>query len=327
MENAKLLITFACPPEIRKIIEDLVGNRLTPLYFTDLKESDIDQAAHADYVLALNLHQEIPETILEKAQWSFLQMVTAGVDHLHFSKLPNHFMVAGNSGAYAEPMAEHVLAMALALAKNLLLHHEKIKQGEFDQYGLNDTLRGKIFGIFGFGGIGKASARLMRCLSMKIYAVNRSGQSDEPVDWLGTTAELPFLLQNADVLLIAAPLSKSTYGAMGKKELDLMKENAMLINVARGEIVDEQALYEHLLGHPHFKAGIDAWWVEPFRHGRFEMHYPFLSLPNVLGSPHNSGRVAGVFPKAVQMAVNNLLAYLEKRPVKGMIDRNEYIYT
>jgi len=71
MENAKLLITFACPPEIRKIIEDLVGNRLTPLYFTDLKESDIDQAAHADYVLALNLHQEIPETILEKAQWSF----------------------------------------------------------------------------------------------------------------------------------------------------------------------------------------------------------------------------------------------------------------
>lgn len=325
MGKAKLIVTFDCPVEIREIIKGVVQEKLDVFYFADLKENEKTLAQSADYALALNLHQEIPLSILNKAQWSFLQMVTAGVDHIDFHQLPEHILVAGNSGAYAEPMAEHVLAMALALVKNLLPNHEKLKKGDFDTTGLNDTLRDKTLAIFGFGGIGQATARLMRPFAMKIHAINRSGKTSEPVDWLGKPSDLPILLQNADVLLISSPLSKSTYGIIGEKELALMKENAILINVARGEIIDEKALYEHLLNCPRFRTAIDAWWVEPFRHGRFETQYPFLSLPNVLGSPHNSGRVAGVFPKAVQMAATNLLAYFEKNPIKGRIDRSEYL--
>jgi phosphoglycerate dehydrogenase-like enzyme len=158
--------------------------------------------------------------------------------------------------------------MALAAAKRLLVEHQNLSRGQFNQFTPNRVLAGKVCGCFGFGGYGVATARLMRCLGMRIHAINRRGAADEPVDWIGPSDRLHALMAASDVLVISAPLNRATQGVIGER-VSLMKDDAILINLARGEIIDEAALYEHLKAKPQFTACIDAWWIEPVRHGEF----------------------------------------------------------
>jgi phosphoglycerate dehydrogenase-like enzyme len=125
------------------------------------------------------------------------------------------------------------------------------------------------------------------------------------VDWIGAPERLNELLEVSDVLLISAPLTHATNGLIGTAELRRMKDDAILVNVARGEIVQERPLYDHLVKNPRFIACIDAWWIEPVRHGEFRMDQPFLDLPNVIASPHNSAQGTGAHDISLRRAVEN----------------------
>ncbi|MBV9825279.1 MAG: hydroxyacid dehydrogenase [Alphaproteobacteria bacterium] len=290
MSVGPLVITYKLTERSRAIVAEELRGAAQVIYLPDLPpEQRADALRRAGAVLANDTGQELrpgESALLGRAR--LLQFTAAGIDWVPTRDLPPELPVAGNKGASAEPMAEHVVAMALAAAKRLFIEHDKLKQGEFNQRGPNRMLRGGVCGILGFGAVGVATARLLRPFGMKIHAVNRRGASDEPTDWIGTTEQLDELLRASDVLVISTALTTATEGLIGARELGLMKEDAALINVARGEIVDEAALYAHLTAHPRFFACIDAWWVEPVRHQRFEMSHPFLDLPNVIGSPHNS---------------------------------------
>jgi phosphoglycerate dehydrogenase-like enzyme len=241
-----------------------------------------------------------------------------------FRAIPDRMQLAGNVGAYAEPIAEHVMAMTLALARRLPQRHAALAAGQFNQSEQLITLNGAVCAILGFGGIGIATARLMRAFGARIHAVNSRGKTDEPVEFAGTLADLDQVLAAADVAVISLPLTKDTRGLIGARELRLMKPTAILVNVARGAIIDERALYEHLLTNPQFCAGIDAWWHEPGAGSDFRTDFPFFDLPNLLGSPHNSGIVPGVLFTAAERAAENVRRYLRGEPVTGIMRREDY---
>lgn len=279
--------------------------------------------AESDVLFCWNFAREIRPGERRTLPARFVQLVSAGADHLPFDELPRRATVASNVGAYAEPMAEHVLAMTLALLKRLPENHAALVSGVWNQ-NLTRWLSGSVCGILGFGGIGKATARRFRALGAHIYAVNTSGRTDEPVDFVGTLDALDRVLESSDVVVVSLPLTRRTLGLIGAAQLGRMKPDAVLVNVGRGPIVDETALYEHLRSHPEFSAGIDTWWGEPFHARQFHVDHPFLDLPNVLGSPHNSALVPGIVEQAMALAAANIRRFLDGEPVTGVVRPEDY---
>jgi phosphoglycerate dehydrogenase-like enzyme len=306
---------------------ELLGGDAELVYTYALDDAERRRALRrADALIAWDLAAEVPAGALrDAAGLRFVQLLSAGVDAVDFRAVPDRLAVASNAGAYAGPMAEHVLAMALSLAKRLPQRHAALAAGRFDKWAPTQVLDGAVCAILGFGGTGSSIARLMTAFGARIHAINRSGQTSEPVEFVGTLADLDRVLAAADVLVISLPLTRVTRGLLGGRELALMKPTAILVNVARGPIIDQAALYQHLREHPQFSAGIDTWWHEPAAGEPFTTEYPFFDLPNLLGSPHNSSIVPGTMLSAARVAAENVRRYLRGEAVAGLVRRADYV--
>lgn len=315
-----VVVTFGPAEPVAEVVGDVADVRSLRGLEADARRQVLRDA---DALLCWNWGRELSAEEKAEARPRFVQLVSAGADHFPFEEMPAGAVLASNVGAYAEPMAEHVLAMALALLKQLPQRHRALAEGRWDQ-SLTRRVSGSVCGILGFGGIGKATARRMRALGAAVHAVNTTGRTEEPVEFAGTLEDLDTVLEASDVLVVSLPLTRRTEGLLGARELERMKPDAVLVNVARGSVVDQGALYHHLAAHPEFSAAIDAWWTEPLHAGEFSVDFPFFDLPNVLGSPHNSGLVPGILEEAIARAAANVGRFLSGEPVTGIVDPEEY---
>ena len=220
LNRPPLVVAFELSERRKAIVVDALASASSIVYLTEL-----DGAARAEglrktgVLLTFNTSKELragEAALLGGAR--LIQFMIGGVDFIPLGELPQGVPVATNGGAYAESMAEHVLAMVLAAAKRLILEHENLKLGQFNQFTRNRMLVGGVCGIFGFGGIGAATSRLMRGIGMRVHAINRRGRTDERVDWIATPERLNELLEVSDVLLISTPLTRATYGLIGTAE-------------------------------------------------------------------------------------------------------------
>lgn len=233
--DQNVVVTYNATHEEKALFFEILGSSVTLTFLNEIPATQHRRSfEQATALLAWNFPQEVPsQEYISLQQGTFIQLVTAGADHMPFANLPPHVIIASNVGAYAAPMAEHNMAMILALAKRLLIEHNKLMHNEFDDATPNRSLSGATAGIIGLGGTGRATAQLMRAFGMHIYAINQSGKSTTPTDFIGTLDDLEYVLRASDVVVLSLSLTRASRGLIGARELAWMKPDAILVNTAR----------------------------------------------------------------------------------------------
>ena len=214
-----------------------------------------------------------------------IQTLSAGFEHIDLAKAKKHNVyVANNNGANAESVAEHVMMLILALYRQLLFHHNSIKQGTWSclKY-KNRGLSGKSLGIFGLGNTGKALARRASAFGVKIMYFDIIRQ-DAIEKELGLEFVFPEkLLKYSDILSYHVPKTSYTRHLINSNSLNKMKDGALLINASRGDVHDENAIYEALISKKLSGAGLDVFEKEPLPNKS-----PICKLDNVVLTPHSA---------------------------------------
>ncbi len=327
MGRPVVLLAVPMPEERRRIALERLRPLAEVLVRSDLSDEELARRApEIDVLVTGGFPRDIPEAVWPRmTRLRLLQTLAAGVDHLPYDRIPARVTICSNAGAHRIAIAEHSMALLLAAAKNVVRHTEAIRAGKFLQDLMGKSVRDKTLGVIGLGGIGGEAARLSVGLGMRAVGINRHGRSDAPVAWCGTIADLDRLLGESDFVLLSIPLTRHTLGIIGARELGLMKRDAVLINIARGNLIRERDLYEHLTANPRFVAALDVWWVYPKGEGR-PFTEPFHELPNVVMTPHVAWAVPEQSARSLEAALENVVRVLRGEPPRNVVDREEYAF-
>ncbi len=244
--------------------------------------AEIEGALTAVYPVTRELMQQMPKLRIA-------QKVGVGTDNID-EKAANELGIAiGNvPGGNANGVTELTFAYILSLYRHLPALNAGTKNGKwlmFDYRSSSYEIRGKTHGIIGFGNIGKGVARLAKAFGSEVlyYDAFRASQQEEAA--LGARyVELDELLRQADIISVHVPLLPATANLINAKKLALVKQNAILINVSRGNVVNEADLYQALVEKRLAGAAVDVWEQEPINPAN-----PLLKLDNVIATPHIGG--------------------------------------
>jgi D-2-hydroxyacid dehydrogenase (NADP+) len=285
---------------------------LTP----ELREQSKAALAEAEVLLATG---RVPADLLEGAErLRWYQVITAGVDRMAAEGLLQRgFTVTNVRGMAAPGMAEYVIAAMLMLAKGLHICIQDQQKHEW-KFRFTGELTGKTLGIVGMGAIGRETARRARAFGMRIIATRRTvaeGEQDADCDEMLPYTRLGRVLSESDYVALCLPLTPETRQAIGREELALMKRSACLINVARGPVVDQEALIEALSEGRIAGAALDVFDPEPL-----PPDSPLWDMPNVIVTPHISGAIEGYGHRAAGVFIANLRRYLAGEPLENVVN-------
>jgi phosphoglycerate dehydrogenase-like enzyme len=268
----------------------------------------------------------LPEEILAAAgdtlRWAHTG--TAGIAALLYPRMLDADLLLTNSaGVHAPAMAETVIAMALHFARGFDITLRAQQAARWDPAPFDEDtdrvreLAGATLGLVGMGGIGREVARRAVALGMHVIAVRRHDRpAPAGVQLLRGDDALGTLLDRSDIVVLALPATSETRGLIDAAALRRMRSDAVLINVARGDVLDEDALLHALRSGALRGAGLDVFRTEPLPADSL-----FWSLPNVLITPHVSAATSRFWERESELIIENIGRYLDGTPLRNVVDR------
>jgi phosphoglycerate dehydrogenase-like enzyme len=281
-----------------------------------------DEDSHCDVVIA----NQITAAQAARTRCRLFQVPGAGIEQVAVQALPPDSWVCNVHG-HEIPIAEFamhaVLEHALALWRYPAVLDDAAWPSAYAQRALHGEVAGRTLTIVGYGHIGQEVARRASAFGMSVIAVTRSGQprGDVAADRYVAVSQLADVMPSSDALLLCCPLDDTTRGLIGRRQLDMLPRDALLINVARAEVVDEQALYDALEQGHLGRAALDVWYRYP-KPGDTKVapsHLPFHQLPNVRATPHISAMTPGLLERRYRFMAANIRHLQAGEPLENVV--------
>jgi glyoxylate/hydroxypyruvate reductase A len=264
---------------------------------------------------------EIAERLPSWPRLRWIQATSAGVGQLARRvglTERRDIVVTTASGVHARPLAEFAVLAMLLFGKGVLRYQAEQRAHVWRRHA-GEEMTGKVVAVVGAGRIGREAARLLRALDAHVIGVVRTLRGRAPgdvnADEIAAIADLDGILPRVDAVVLATPHTTETEALLDARRIALLPQRAIVVNIARGDVVDEAALAEALAAGRLRGAALDVFITEPPPDSS-----PFWDLPNVLVSPHSASTVAEENDRIVEIFCENLHAYLAGRPLRNVLD-------
>ncbi|WP_254862438.1 D-2-hydroxyacid dehydrogenase [Halovivax gelatinilyticus] len=299
MSDHEILIPHRYSKEARETLavrlEELEGATVTVAETPEASISGIETATAA-------LTPSLPDEWLDRAQnLQWAQASTAGYDHYDLDALENAGIILTNAtGVHGQPMAEWALGAMLGIERGLFEARDRQRESLWLRES-GGELASKTVGIVGLGAIGGRTAELASAIGCRVIGTKRDpSTAPDAVDEVYPADELDSVLSRVDYLVLACPLTDETRGLIDREALRTMPRDAVVVNVARGDVVVEEALVESLQQGRISGAALDVFSTEPL-----PADSPLWNLPNVLVTPHVSGSTPHYYDRIAEIFIEN----------------------
>lgn len=270
-----------------------------------------ERSRDADVIMLANM--PLAPSVLEEAKsLKFIDVAFTGVNHIPMAEAKKRGIAVSNASGYAtQAVAELCIRFMIQLLRNVNKTEERCRNGGTKEGLVGRLLWGKTVGIVGAGAIGKRVAALCKAFGCTVLAYNKSTVSDPAID---EQVSLEVLLNRADIVSLHCPLTADTKGMIGREQLALLKKSALLINTARGGVLDAVALAEALENGSIAGAACDVFETEP----PLTADHPLLHCPNTIVTPHIAFASVESMEQRADIVFNNLYAWLDGKQIHAV---------